>query len=256
MVLLNVIAKSASANSFASQVEADEYLLLKRIHASTDWNSGISTAAGYVINDPGGTLTIGATTIPVKTGTGTFQAGDEIQFAGDSNNYEITVAYSGGAGNISITPGLLAIPADGAVVSKVIDAQKKFALIWATSLLEIHFEFEGSPTDQETQALVHPRWGMIDKNGNYFNQDIIAQPVKDATSEFAYYLKKQDRVSDPGLVGKGFSEVGLGPISLKVNAKEIPDVVPTSVIDILKGIGTLKGASRNASFRVIDLNRV
>lgn len=72
------------------------------------------TATGYLVN---GTPAVGATSIPVDTGTGTFVIGDLITFAGDTQTYAVLANHAGGAGNLSITPGLKLAPADNAVIS-------------------------------------------------------------------------------------------------------------------------------------------
>lgn len=75
------------------------------------------TANGsYLVN---GSPALGATTIPVDTGSGTFVVGDSITFAGNSQTYVITAAYAGGAGNITIAPGLTAAVADNTAITKV-----------------------------------------------------------------------------------------------------------------------------------------
>jgi hypothetical protein len=71
------------------------------------------TGASYVTN---GALAVGATTIPVQTGTGTIVAGDVISFAGDSNKYVVATALSGG--NVIIAaPGLRKAVASGTAVT-------------------------------------------------------------------------------------------------------------------------------------------
>lgn len=73
------------------------------------------TGAGFLVNSGAG-LAVGATTIPVDTGTGTVLPGDVITFAADTENkYVVVEALAGG--NIKIgAPGLrAAIPDNNAV---------------------------------------------------------------------------------------------------------------------------------------------
>lgn len=71
------------------------------------------TGSGYKIN---GTPGVGATTIPVDTGTGTIIPGDILTITSDTNKYVTAVALSGG--NVVINkPGLLAAAADNADVA-------------------------------------------------------------------------------------------------------------------------------------------
>lgn len=71
------------------------------------------TGSGYLIN---GTLAVGATALTVDTGTGTILAGDVITIAGDTNQYVVVSALSGGTVTIG-APGLLVAPADDAPVT-------------------------------------------------------------------------------------------------------------------------------------------
>ena len=74
-----------------------------------------SAGSGYLIN---GTPAVGATSIPVDTGTGALAAGETITIAGDTNVYVVAEAYAGGAGSIVIAgPGLKVAPADNAAIT-------------------------------------------------------------------------------------------------------------------------------------------
>lgn len=74
-----------------------------------------TAGSGYLIN---GTPAVGATTIPVDTGTGALTAGDTFSIAGDTSIYVVAADYAGGAGNITIgSPGLIAAPADNAAIT-------------------------------------------------------------------------------------------------------------------------------------------
>lgn len=81
------------------------------------------TGAGYVTN---GTFNVGDTTIAVDTGTGTILAGDVITFAGDTNQYVVATALTGG--NVVIAaPGLRQSLADGVAVTVAATATKNVA---------------------------------------------------------------------------------------------------------------------------------
>lgn len=96
-------------------------------------------AAAYQVNNAA--LVVGDTTIAVDTGTGSFKAGDVVQFAGDSNKY-IVSADLAGVGNLEINkPGLLVAAPDDALVTVLDSHNSSFAidgngLILATSLPE------------------------------------------------------------------------------------------------------------------------
>jgi hypothetical protein len=75
-----------------------------------------STGASYVVN---GATAAGATSITLKTGTGTINAGDVISFAGDSNQYVVGAGVSA-PGTLTINnPGLVNAVADGTAVTVV-----------------------------------------------------------------------------------------------------------------------------------------
>ena len=74
------------------------------------------TGTGYTTN--GSALAVGATAIPLITGSGTVLAGDTVTFAGDGNKY-ITTAGIAAPGTINIAaPGLrVAIPASATAMT-------------------------------------------------------------------------------------------------------------------------------------------
>lgn len=73
------------------------------------------TGASYDTN-LGAPLAVGDKTIAMDTGTGTILAGDVITFAGDTNNYVVNTALTGGSAIIG-GPGLRAALADGVDVT-------------------------------------------------------------------------------------------------------------------------------------------
>lgn len=81
-----------------------------------DVRSGATIAgSGYLVN---GTPAAGATSIPVDTGTGAIPAGTVVAFAGDAvNRYVVATAYAGGAGNITLTSGLVNAIADNSALT-------------------------------------------------------------------------------------------------------------------------------------------
>lgn len=72
------------------------------------------TGASYLVNDA--SSAIGDTTIAADGGSGTILAGDIITIAGDSNNYVVNTALSGGSLAIGDT-GLRAAAADNAAIT-------------------------------------------------------------------------------------------------------------------------------------------
>jgi len=75
------------------------------------------TGSGYLVNNGAG-YAVGSTSIVVDTGTGTLVKGDIITFAGHTQTYAIQTDYAGGAGTITIYPGLKVAVADNVAITK------------------------------------------------------------------------------------------------------------------------------------------
>jgi len=73
------------------------------------------TGSGYLVNNPSN-IPVGGTAIATDTGAGTILAGDVVNFAGDTNNYVVGTALSGGAFAIN-APGALAVEADNTAIT-------------------------------------------------------------------------------------------------------------------------------------------
>lgn len=74
------------------------------------------TAAGFTTSAAG--QPVGATSIPVISGTGTFKAGDVVSFAGDANKYVVKTALTGPGTLVLNSPGLrVAIPAAATAIT-------------------------------------------------------------------------------------------------------------------------------------------
>lgn len=126
------------------------------------------TGSGYLVN---GTLSLGLKTIPVDTGTGTLVEGDIITFAGHTQTYVITANYAGGAGNISIEPGLVAVPADNAAITKV--ATHRVNLAFHRDA--IAFANRSMVTEMDRLS-TNPMWTVQDpKTGLVFRAELIRQ---------------------------------------------------------------------------------
>jgi hypothetical protein len=116
------------------------------------------TGASYVTN---GALAVGATTIPVQTGTGTILAGDVITFAGDTNKYVVATALTGG--NVIISaPGLRKAVASGTAVTVVSAytgnmAFSRSAIVLATRMPAL--PEEGDMADDRV-TITDPRSGL------------------------------------------------------------------------------------------------
>lgn len=83
---------------------------------ANDVKSGATIAgSGYVTN---GSQAVGATSIAVTTGTGAIPKGTVLSFAADTTNrYVVAADYAGGAGNVTISSGLVTAIATGNAIS-------------------------------------------------------------------------------------------------------------------------------------------
>ena len=119
-------------------------------------------------------------------------------------------------------------------------ANKERSLKWATRLLDQTYTWNGGPVTT-TQALRWPRSGTWDRDGDSYATTIIPQEVKDATAEFANLLAASDRYADPGTAG--FSEIKVGPITLKIDPSDRVEEVPFFIRQMLEHLCTKYSSS-------------
>lgn len=107
---------------------------------------------------------------------------------------------------------------------------KEAALIWATRLLDVlpWASFRAN----RTQALRWPQYEAYDQDGWLVPTTEIPRNVKDATSEFALYLLKEDRTADTGATV--IDELKVGPIELKFDTTAGTKAVPDSVMSLIQ----------------------
>lgn len=119
---------------------------------------------------------------------------------------------------------------------------KKAALVWATRLLDDAMEFVGWRTTIE-QKLAWPRQGVWTRDKIEVDADTIPDFIANATAELARKLLEDDRSAEPDT--KGFSEISVGPITLKIDTRDAKkNPIPDSVLSMLSYYGT---SSRSSS---------
>jgi hypothetical protein len=131
--------------------------------------------------------------------------------------------------------------------------EQRAALIWATRLIDSSFDFDGYRVTKE-QALRMPRSGLIDDDGYQIDPDTIPVILERGTAEYAAALVKEDRTADPDLLGKGFTSVSLGEISVDVGSRQSMQLVPEYVAEILRPIARLRASVRKGG-RVVEVVR-
>lgn len=128
------------------------------------------TGATYNV-DLGGGYAVGATTIHVEVGAGTFLAGDVITFAGDLNKYVIATGFAGdGDGDIVLAaPGLLQTLANDVAITFI-----------ATHACNVGFS--------RNAILLATRLPAVPKEGDLaIDHMVIEDPVSGLVFDFAAY---------------------------------------------------------------------
>ncbi|MEQ8767205.1 MAG: hypothetical protein RL885_25060 [Planctomycetota bacterium] len=134
--------------------------------------------------------------------------------------------------------------------------QRESALIWATTLLDQYFDWQGYRADQ-TQALRFPRNGAYDLDDWVLDETNIPDVLQRATAELAFELARKDRLKEPSLFGVGLSEAKVGPLAVKVDEKtgRLPQLIPDYIVTMLRSIGSLTGLAHVGSGRSVRLRR-
>ena len=119
-------------------------------------------------------------------------------------------------------------PAAGTTWADASENNKIRALLWATVLLDDHFEWSGS-VETEAQRLAWPRSGLATPNGYNLDSDTVPEAIADATAEYARQLLVADRAADSEVETQGLTNLKVGSIALgfedNVYAKNVPDAV-------------------------------
>lgn len=114
------------------------------------------SGASYLIN---GALSVGATSIVVDTGSGTILAGDVITIAGDTNQYVVKTALSGGTLVIQ-EPGLRAAAADNAAVTVTNSYAANLAFSQDAIELAVRLPKAGTDGARDSTTIVDPVSGL------------------------------------------------------------------------------------------------
>lgn len=136
--------------------------------------------------------------------------------------------------------------ASGTTWSGSSDNEKTRALLWATSLLEALYDWNGAVTNT-TQVLAWPRSGLWDRNNNALDADTIPQPLINAQSEFARQLLVSRRADDNPTEAESLSELKAGPITLKFDdSGTYNKIIPDAVFHLIPyDWGTPRGRKRS-----------
>lgn len=269
MAVFNDPPTDVKVNSYSS-LDQGNFHMARRLHTDA-WDNATESpsARGYLVDDPGATLIIGSTTIPIDTGKGDWKAGNVLIF-GDPvsgiQEYQIVSDVASPATSIDITPGLVSpVPGDNLAVNRLTPSEKETALIWATCVLDYQMDWFGSQrfasrgadvTSSPQQNLRWPRSGVVDLAGYPFKNDEFPLVLIEQTSEAALYLLQRDLAKTPDLLGLGFSAAEIpGPIKVKVSSLETIPMLPSYLLNKLRELGVLTGSATAGGFRTISMVR-
>jgi len=130
-----------------------------------------------------------------------------------------------------------------ALVGSSADDIKKAALIWATRILDT-LNWKGIRAS-ETQALRWPREGVYYYDDLLLDETSIPEHLKVATSELAFNLNADDRLSDSGT--EGFKSIQVGSIKLDIDKLDrkilIPKYIMNGISELLNGSNTSLNAA-------------
>lgn len=115
-------------------------------------------------------------------------------------------------------------------------ATKERALIWATTLLDVSFDWFGHKRTIE-QELRWPRSGVADLDGEYIDADTLPELLQEATVDLGILLIGSDRTKTPALTELGFSEAKVGDLEVVVATANVPDLIPNSLAVTLAQLG-------------------
>lgn len=135
-------------------------------------------------------------------------------------------------------------PAAGTTWASASDTQKNAAILWATTLMDALWYWDGYPTDA-VQSLLWPRGAMLKRNGwEYVPIDVIPIELQHATAEYARQLLVSDRAADSGIETKGIKSLTAGPVSLTFKDSVFAKVVPDAVVNLIPpDWGYVRGSS-------------
>lgn len=127
------------------------------------------TGTSYVTS---GAYAVGATSITVATGTGTILAGDEVQFAGDSNWYVVGTGVTAAGQSLVLNgPGLLRPLANGVAISVRANGVKNMA--FARTAIALATRMPALPEEGDSAV----------------DRTVITDPVSGLSFEVAMYAQ-------------------------------------------------------------------
>lgn len=114
---------------------------------------------------------------------------------------------------------------------------KDKALVMATALFDQGMDWDGLQA-ASTQALMFPRQGVLDTEGNVLATDSIPTFLENATAEFAKWLLASDRTVENDLMG--FKRMKIGPMDMSADKYDRKPIIPNLVYQMVMDYGVKK----------------
>lgn len=118
--------------------------------------------------------------------------------------------------------------------SAAISADKNIALVMATRGLDDLMDWKGTAASV-TQALLWPRFGVLDRKNDFYDSDEIPASLKKATAEYAYFLLSTDWTKDDE--AKGIRKIKADVIEVVFDKTDRKKRVPESVLNMVRHLG-------------------
>lgn len=124
-------------------------------------------------------------------------------------------------------------PAVGSTWVDATDPQKNAAILWATTLMDSLWEWDGITIDA-VQALLWPRSGLMKRNQREeIDQTTIPPEIQEATAEYARQLLAADLAGNSDIETQGITMLKAGPVTLQFKESVVAKYVPDTVINLI-----------------------
>lgn len=128
------------------------------------------------------------------------------------------------------------------------DDDQANALSRASKYIDNIVQWNGTKVTADS-GLRWPRAGVYDQDGFEIPDDVIPQLLKDAVCELASVMISEDWTGTQGT--RGFKEIQVDVIDLKMQDNYVRPSLPTYVIDMLSPLGTVNRGTRPSFKRII-----
>lgn len=133
------------------------------------------------------------------------------------------------------------------------DERKGIALVMATRMINAAVQWAGERGSGE-QALEWPRFRVerpdlgrisaLGAWGNYWPENEVPRPIKDATAEQARALLQKDLSATPASQGVKSFSVGQGAVAFEFDKHDRPGPLTDEVMRMLEPFATVRGSSQ------------